>query len=180
MCADAGACSQRDLTGEDDYPVVAIQWSEAKEYCAWLTAQLRNWSNTPEPIRALLRQDGWRVALPSDAQWEKAGRGTDGRIYPWGNEPDTTRANHGGGRRRVDSYPNGASPYGVLHMSGNVGEWVEDDWHVNMEQAPPYGAAWVDKPRGSVRVRRGGGFANEGPRPAYWRGKGAGQLKHTA
>lgn len=91
------------------YPVVGVSWYEAAAYCRWLSVQTK--------------KDFW---LPTEAQWEKAARGTDGRIYPWGNTWAEARSNSKGtGLARtspVAQYPDGASPYGVLDMAGNVWE----------------------------------------------------------
>jgi toxoflavin biosynthesis protein ToxD len=90
--------------------VTHISWKAALEYVAWLTQV------TGEP---------WR--LPTEEEWEKAARGADARIFPWGNNWDPTRANTEeggpGDTTPVGSYPNGASPYGALDMAGNVNEW---------------------------------------------------------
>jgi serine/threonine-protein kinase len=90
-------------------PVVGVSWEEAKAYCRW--ASLR---------------------LPSEAQWEAAARGTDGRHYPWGSaEPMPVHANFDnreGRPSRVGSYPRGAGPFGALDQAGNVWEWCEDIW----------------------------------------------------
>ncbi len=92
-----------------EHPVVYISWDDAQAYAQWL-AQV-----TGQPYR-----------LPSEAEWEKAARGTDGRIYPWGNEWDASRANTrekgSGTTTPVGRYPQGASPYGVMEMAGNVWE----------------------------------------------------------
>ncbi len=71
------------LNGLPNHPVVNVTWYEALKYCDWLTEQLRAWEGTPEPLASLLKKQGWRLTLPSEAEWEKAARGADGRIYPW-------------------------------------------------------------------------------------------------
>ena len=85
---------------------------DAEAFCAWLS-----------------KETGRTVRLPSEAEWEKAARGTDGRFYPWGDkEPNATLCNFGknvGGTPPVGAYPQGASPYGCLDMAGNVWEWTE-------------------------------------------------------
>jgi len=95
----------------DQQPVVGVSWYEAMAYSRWLSAQT-----------------GQRFDLPTDAEWEKAARGSDGRIYPWGDSWDAKQA-HGEDRdgnqaRPVGQYPSGASPYGALDMAGNVAEWT--------------------------------------------------------
>lgn len=93
-----------------DHPVTHISWKAALAYVAWL-AQV-----TGEP---------WR--LPTEEEWEKAARGTNGRIYPWGDTWDGSRANTEesgpGDTTPVGAYPTGASPYGALDMAGNINEW---------------------------------------------------------
>jgi len=123
LCVADGACEApamaRSLTREsyygdpeyEDYPVLYVDWHMAEAYCAWAGRR-----------------------LPTEAEWEKAARGTDGRFYPWGDEIDSTRANYdGAGCRECDttpvgSYPEGTSFYGALDMAGNVYEWVADEW----------------------------------------------------
>jgi formylglycine-generating enzyme required for sulfatase activity len=104
------------LKGKDDHPVVKVSWDNATAFCEWLS-----------------QENGRVIRLPAEAEWEKAARGTDGRIYPWGNEWDTKLANTYesgiGTTTPVDKYsPDSDSPYGVADMAGNVFEWTAD-WY---------------------------------------------------
>jgi formylglycine-generating enzyme required for sulfatase activity len=102
--------------GTEGHPVVNVYWEEAVAYCKWLAER------TSKPYR-----------LPSEAEWEKAARGTDGRIYPWGNNWDAKRCNteEGGSdfTTPVNQFsPQGDSPYGCVDMAGNVWEWTRSLW----------------------------------------------------
>lgn len=92
-----------------DHPVTHVSWHDAVAFCHWAG-----------------------VRLPTEVEWEKAARGTDGRLFPWGNElPDAQRCNYAfavGDTTPVGSYPLGASPYGLLDISGNVREWTSTVW----------------------------------------------------
>lgn len=104
-----------NIVDKDHHPVVQVSWYDAIAYCRWL-AEIT----------------GKLYYLPSEAEWEKGARGTDGRIYPWANEWDDNCCNAGksgpGDTSPVGSYPNGASPYGLLDMAGNVWEWTRSLW----------------------------------------------------
>jgi formylglycine-generating enzyme required for sulfatase activity len=130
----------------DAQPVVGMTWYEALAYCRWLSVQT-----------------GDNYCLPSEAEWEKAARGTDGRIYPWGNQaPDETRANFEGAVRRttpVGSYPAGASPYGVLDMAGNVWEWTRSEFQ-KYPYDPDDGREEGSDPAGKQFTLRGGSWNN--------------------
>jgi len=139
-CVDANACSAVSTNGAtENHPVKGVTWHEAKSYCEWV--------------------DGDKGGLPTEAQWEKAARGTDGRNYPWGNDsPDSSYANYKrnkGYTMPIGSYAKGASPYGTMDMAGNVWEWVYD-WDGK------YDANDTKNPQGpengSYRVRRGGSW----------------------
>lgn len=147
-CFDAGGCPKHTRQQLDphyydpdfaEHPVVFVNWDFAVQYCEW---------------------SGGR--LPSEAEWEKAARGMDQREYPWGNNaPNPEQANVGNYHDttvKVGSFPQGASPYGVLDMGSNVREWV-DDWYKDNYQGDvnnnPSGPETGDK-----RVVRGASWSD--------------------
>jgi formylglycine-generating enzyme required for sulfatase activity len=143
--------------GQPDHPVVRATWDDAMAYCRWLC-----------------EVTGKAYSLPSEAEWEKGARGTDGRIYPWGNQWDAMRGNCGEGGQgditAVGAYLKGASPYGLLDMAGNVREWTRSLWGNRWEKPDyryPYmttdGREDLTTREGLRRVVRGGAF-NSGPR----------------
>lgn len=122
-----------------DHPVVNASWIDADTYAKWA-----------------------RKRLPTEAEWEKAARGTNGRLWPWGDEFDESKCNYDSKRNYhrlatspVTQYPNGASPYGVMDMVGNVWEWVadwyDDNYYRNCPEKNPKGPN-----DGTWRVLRGG------------------------
>ena len=148
-CVDAGECDtpscKWDPTGTPNRPVVCVDWNDATAYCAWAGKR-----------------------LPTEAEWEKAARGTDGRKYPWGNQTATCEyavmydGSHSGcGTGSTwdvcSKSPAGDSPYGLCDMSGNVWEWVSDwfgsGYYSNSPSSNPTGPD-----SGSSRVSRGGSF----------------------
>lgn len=143
LCIEAGVCvpprsARFQPNGRADYPVDGITWEQANQYCAWA-----------------------KKRLPTEAEWEMAARGTDGRVYPWGNDAPgcnrlamTVPGCPGAGLRPVGSFPRGASVYGALDMEGNVSEWVADwytrDYYARAPSNDPTGPT-----PGSHRVMRG-------------------------
>jgi serine/threonine protein kinase len=138
--------------GKEDHPVVNVSWYDAMAYCRWLAEV------TGKPYR-----------LPSEAEWEKGARGSDGRIYPWGNQWDAKRCNAGKGLQGdttpVGAYLKGASPYGLLDMAGNVWEWTRSLWGEDSEKPdckypynPKDGRENLKASNDVLRVLRGGSF----------------------
>ena len=156
------------LEGIDNHPVVYVFWKDAVSYCKWLTEKLRTGSNIPKKLVSLINHEGRVVRLPTEAEWEKAARGDDGRIYPWGDDFDMNKANIDetgiDTTNVVGCFPEGKSPYGLLEMSGNAYDWTNTTWgkkSYKLEYKYPYdisdGRENTDFPTRSV-VIRGGSF----------------------
>ena len=150
LCVEAGKCRKQrywyDKTlNQPQHAVVAVGWQDGVNYCAWAGKH-----------------------LPTEAQWEKAARGTDERIFPWGNDWDVSRVNMHWDKdgyaatAPVDAFPKNVSPYGAYGMSGNAWEWTADYWHPHTyrksAKRDPTGPE-----TGVKRVMRGGSWLYDVP-----------------
>jgi len=118
----------RALKAPPNHPVTFVSWTDALAYCRWLEDALKASPRTPVAVSERLRA-GWRVSLPSEAEWEKAARGADGRIFPWGKEPRRDRANfEATGTTPAGHFPCPECPFGLLDMSGSVWEWTRSPY----------------------------------------------------
>ena len=134
-----------DLAQHGDRPVIGVDWADADAYCRWKGK-----------------------GLPTEAQWEKAARGTDGRLYPWGTQtPTNALANFALGARfsysqvlmPVRSYEQGKSPYDLYQMAGNVWEWVQDWYAANYYETSPERNPQGPE-QGQFKVLRGGSWSD--------------------
>lgn len=113
------------LAGQPTHPVTFVTWPNTVAYGRWLESVL---AKAPGSTGDLVRA-GWRVTLPTEAQWEKAARGGDRRAYPWGDQPRKDRSNfEGTGTTPVGQYSCPECPYGLADMSGNVWEWTSSPY----------------------------------------------------
>lgn len=145
-CVDAGICQEPvygpncnwDNAEGGLHPINCVNWFAARDYCAWVG-----------------------LRLPSEAEWEKAARGNEGRVYPWGSDLEGHEANYrigaGTSTEPVGSHPSGVSPYGAHDMGGNVWEWVAD-WYGEdyYSRSPPRNPTGPEL--GTHRVLRGGSW----------------------
>jgi serine/threonine-protein kinase len=136
--------------GKAQHPVTYVSWQDAQAFCDWIS-----------------QVSGKRIRLPTEAEWEKAARGTDGRTYPWGNQkPNHQLCNYwkffSTGTTPIGQFsPQGDSPYGCVDMAGNVWEWIADWYSASYyNNSPPQNPLGPSK--GSSRVLRGGSWSNDG------------------
>jgi len=149
------ASSLRIPPGKEKHPVVCINWYDAVAFCEWANTLIP----TPLPKSPFGDKGEGKIKLPTEAEWEKAARGTDGRKYPWGNNAPTDQLCNFNGNVKyttpVGAYPKGASPYGLLDMAGNVWEWTLSDY-----KSYPYNAddGRENSLGDSAKILRGGSW----------------------
>jgi formylglycine-generating enzyme required for sulfatase activity len=146
------------FNGVANHPVRDVSFHDALAYCVWLQERLAAWG---------WLEGGWKVTLPSEAEWERAARGEDGWRYPWGEDADPERANYDESGisepSTVGCFPCGKSPYGCEEMSGNVWEWTRSLWGTSGSTYEyPYdkgdGREDLEASPEVLRVLRGGAF----------------------
>ncbi|MCP4401593.1 MAG: formylglycine-generating enzyme family protein, partial [bacterium] len=125
-----------------NHPVVGVSWYEATAYCVWFTERLQETGSLTEDRK---------IRLPNETEWEKAARGPDGRIYPWGNEIDPEFANYNdtdlGATSAVGCFPRGQNRHGCEEMAGNVWEWCQDLYDSSGSGRVIRGGYWRDGAR---------------------------------
>jgi formylglycine-generating enzyme required for sulfatase activity len=174
------SANEASLRGFPNHPVVHVTWHDALAYCDWLSGTLTTRRNIPQSLAEKLAANQWCITLPSEAEWEKAARGLPSpsqgegvmvRVYPWGDEFDPDNANTYetgiSSTSAVGCFPNGASPYGVLDMSGNVWEWTRSLWGKSFQEPdfeypydPKDGRENLKAPHDIWRAVRGGSWPN--------------------
>ena len=154
----------------DNHPVRAVTWYESMEYCKWLDKTIRKHKKLPVLLNKLLNNDDWHIRLPTEAEWEKSARGTDGRIFPWGNNVGKNKANGKeigiGTICTVGCFASGRSPFQCDDMAGNVWELTHSNYGKNYRLEFPYpyqlndGRQEVLDDRSMCKVVRWGAFHN--------------------
>jgi formylglycine-generating enzyme required for sulfatase activity/energy-coupling factor transporter ATP-binding protein EcfA2 len=164
--------NKASLLGVPNHPVRYVTWYDALAYCKWLNEKLKGIASAQTP-KSEIEENFWKgiasgkliVSLPSEAEWEKAARGVDGRIFPWGDEVTSDHANYSDTNLNttsaVGAFPKGASPYGLQDMSGNVWEWTRSIFKP-YPYDPKDGRENLEEKDNVARVVRGGSYLNGG------------------
>jgi formylglycine-generating enzyme required for sulfatase activity len=148
---------EQAMSAPPNHPVTRITWPDALTYSRWLESKLRAWEQTPSELQELLNSDG-QVVLPTEAEWEKAARGTDSRVFPWGSQVVASNANFDStATTEVGSFSCNECAHGLADMSGNV-------WELTRSPFQDYPYTRDDDREGlsedALWVMRGGSFSD--------------------